>query len=366
MSRDLLRADTESPEGRRDAFIAATATAVPEHEVTREEVKAYFGKVFPLDGARLEAMMAIVDHSEIRRRFCILPVDELIRPRPLEQTSREYQEHAIRLGGAVARDCLGRAGMRPEDIDLILTVSCTGFMIPSLDAHLINDMGFRSNVRRLPITELGCGAGASAVAHAQEFLRSLPGRNVLIVAVELPSLTFQRQNLSQANLISTILFGDGAAAALVTGRAGMGPRILDAESFLFPRSIDAMGFDLKETGFHIVLSRDVPELIRSQIRGLVGCFLARNGLGLERVDAFVLHPGGRKLLASIEEELGLPRERTQPSWDVLREYGYLSSASVLFVLHEWLTKRRVAPGGHGLMAAFGPGFTAEQVLLEWT
>ena len=366
MSRNLSRVQSGIPESRRDACIAATATAVPEHAVTREEVKAYFGKVFPLNGARLEAMMAIVDHSEIRRRFCILPVDELIRQRPLEQTTREYRDHAIRLGRAVAHDCLGRAGMRPEDIDLILTVSCTGVIIPSLDAYLINDMGFRSNVRRLPITELGCAAGASAVARAQEFLQAFPGRNVLIVAVELPSLTFQRQNLSQANLISTILFGDGAAAALVTGRVGAGPRILDAESFLFPHSIDAMGFDLKESGFHIVLSRDVPELIRSQIRGLVGCFLARNGLGLERIDAFVLHPGGRKLLVSIEEELGLPRERTQPSWDVLREYGNLSSASVLFVLHEWLTKRRIAPGGHGLLAAFGPGFTAEQVLLEWT
>jgi len=365
VSRNLPRVLTRRPEGPGDAFIAATATAVPEHAVTREHVKTYFGKVFPLDGARLEAMMAVVDHSEIRRRFCIFPVDELIRPRTLEQTTREYRDHAIRLGRDVARDCLARGGMRPEDIDLILTVSCTGIMIPSLDAHLINDMGFRSNVRRLPITELGCAAGASAMAHAREFLRGFPGRNVLIVVVELPSLTFQRQNLSQANLISTILFGDGAAAALVVGRPRAGPRILDAESFLFPQSIEAMGFDLKETGFHIVLSRDIPELIRSRIRELVGCFLARNGLGPERIDAFVLHPGGAKLLASIEKELGLPRERTQPSWDVLREYGNLSSASVLFVLHEWLTKRRVAPGSHGLMAAFGPGFTAEQLLLEW-
>ena len=355
------------PEPRGEAFVAATATAVPEHVVTREEVKTYFGRVFPVTGPRLDAMMEIVDHSEIRRRFCILPVEELIRPRSLETLSAEYRAHAIRLGRRVAEDALARALLEPRDIDLIVTVSCTGFMIPSLDAHLVNAMGFRSNVRRLPITELGCAAGASAVAKAWEFLRAFPGGHVLVVAVELPSLTFQRGNLNQANLISTILFGDGAGAAVLSGRSdGTGPAILDAESYLFPDSIDAMGFDLKDTGFHIVLSRDVPELIRGRIRELTGCFLSRSGLAVGDVEAFVLHPGGRKLLQGIEDELGLTNGGTGPSWDVLREYGNLSSASVLFVLHEWLTKRRVSPGGFGLLAAFGPGFTAEQVLLRWS
>jgi alkylresorcinol/alkylpyrone synthase len=353
------------PEREAGTFVAATATAVPEHVVTREEVKAYFGQVFPVTGSRLDAMMEIIDNSEIRRRFCILPVEELVRPRSLEKLSEEYRRHAILLGRRVAQDALAKASLQPRDIDLIVTVSCTGVMIPSLDAHLVNDMGFRSSVRRLPITELGCAAGASAIAKAWEFLRAFPGGSVLVVAVELPSLTFQRGNLSQANLISTILFGDGAAAAVLSGRAGEGPRVLDVESYLFPDSIAAMGFDLKDTGFHIVLSRDVPELIRGRIRELARCFLSRNGLDFGDVEAFVLHPGGRKLLRAIEEELGLSDGLTGPSWDVLREYGNLSSASVLFVLHEWLTKRRVSPGGHGLMAAFGPGFTAEQVLLQW-
>jgi alkylresorcinol/alkylpyrone synthase len=348
-----------------EAVIAATATAVPEFVVTREEVKTYFGQVFPLEGARLDAMMAVVDNSAIRQRFCILPVEELIQPRSLERISQQYQEHAIRLGRLVAGECLERAHMRPEDIDLIITVSCTGVMIPSLDAHLANAMGFRSNVRRLPITELGCAAGAAAVARGRDFLLAFPRAKVLVVAVELASLTFQRGSLSQANLISSILFGDGAAAAVMTGDNVPGPRVLDAESFLFPGSIDAMGFDLKETGFHIVLSRDVPDMIRGRIRHLVDCFLARQGLVPEEIDAFVLHPGGRKLLLAVEEELALPRQRTQPSWDVLSEYGNLSSASVLFVLHEWMTKRRVAAGSLGLMAAFGPGFSAEQLFLRW-
>jgi alkylresorcinol/alkylpyrone synthase len=348
-----------------EAVIAATATAVPEFVVTRDEVKTYFGQVFPLEGSRLDAMMAVVDNSGIRQRFCVLPVDELIRPRSLEKISEQYREHAIRLGRAVATQCLERARMRPEDIDLIITVSCTGVMIPSLDAHLVNAMGFRSNVRRLPITELGCAAGASAIARGRDFLLAFPRGRVLIVAVELASLTFQRGSLTQANLISSILFGDGAGAAIMCGQDVPGPRVLDAESYLFPDSIDAMGFELKETGLHIVLSRDVPDMIRSRIRELVHCFLARHRVAPAEIEAFVLHPGGRKLLAAIEEELALPRESTQPSWDVLAEYGNLSSASVLFVLHEWLTGRPPAPGRLGLMAAFGPGFTAEQLLLQW-
>ncbi len=348
-----------------EAVVAATATAVPEFVVTREVVKTYFGQVFPLEGSRLDAMMGVVDNSGIRQRFCVLPVDELIRPRSLDKISQQYQEHAIRLGRAVATECLERARVRPEEIDLMITVSCTGVMIPSLDAHLVNAMGFRSNVRRLPITELGCAAGASAIARGRDFLLAFPRGKVLIVAVELASLTFQRGSLTQANLISSILFGDGAAACVMAGQDAPGLRVLDAESYLFPDSIDAMGFVLKETGLHIVLSRDVPDMIRGRIRDIVRHFLERNAMAPGDIEAFVLHPGGRKLLAAIEDELALPRERTQPSWDVLAEFGNLSSASVLFVLHEWLTRRRPAPGSLGLMAAFGPGFTAEQVLLQW-
>ncbi len=345
--------------------IAATATAVPPYVVTREEVKAYLQYVFPLEANRLEAMMAIVDNSQVKRRYCIHPVDYVIQPRPLSQISREYQEHAVQLGRQVACESLTRADMKPADIDLIITVSCTGVMIPSLDAHLINELGFRSDVRRLPITELGCAAGAAALSRAWEYLRAFPEATALIVAVELPSLTFQRANVSQANLISSVLFGDGAAAAVVTGRPAHGPRVLDTQSYLFPQSLDAMGFDLKETGFHIVLSKDVPQMIREKIKGLITSLLNRHALSPERISRFILHPGGQKLLLYMEEELGLSRTDTQFSWDVLSQYGNLSSASVLFVLHECLTKKNASPGEYGLLAAFGPGFSAEMVLLQW-
>jgi alkylresorcinol/alkylpyrone synthase len=193
---------------------------------------------------------------------------------------------------------------------------------------------------------------------------------VLLIAVELPTLTFQRKDLSQANLISAILFGDGAAAAVITGRERSGPHIIDSESFLFPDSLDAMGFDLRDSGLHIVLSKEVPQMIRKRIGGLVDGFLARNSLRRGDLRAYILHPGGQKLLSFIEQELGLCRGLTQPSWDVLRDFGNLSSATVLFVLHQWLATERgddgLRPGDLGLLAGFGPGFSAEMLLLQWT
>ena len=294
--------------------------------------------------------------------------DEWIRSRTgiRERHIAGEQDTTATLGLKAAQRALEIADILPTDIDMIITVSCTGFMIPSLDAHLINLIGFRSDVRRLPITELGCAAGAMALTRAAEFIRAFPDKTVLIVSVELATLTFQRGDLSQANLISTVLFGDGAAAAVVTGRRMAGPRIVDSRTYNFPNSLDAMGFDLRDSGFHIILSKDVPQMIRERIRGLVDSFLADHSLTLDKIAAFVLHPGGQKLLAFIEEQLGLCRCQTQLSWDVLAQYGNLSSATILFILHEWLTKKSMNAGDYGLATAFGPGFSAEMLLLQWT
>jgi alkylresorcinol/alkylpyrone synthase len=352
-------------QSRGTGSIACVATALPAHTMSREEVKSYMRAVFPLDERRLRALYGVVDNSRIEKRHSIFPLDYFIEPRPLKQITAEYQEHAIGLGRQAVCSALSAAGLHAADIDLFITVSCTGVMIPSLDAYLMNDLGFRPGARRLPITELGCAAGAAALGHAWQFLRGFPEGRVLVLAVELPTLTFQRNDLSQANLISCALFGDGAAAAVVTGEKTAGPRMMGAGSFLFPQSLDAMGFDLRETGFHIILAREVPDLIRSRIRQLVGDFLEQHGRRKEEIEAWVLHPGGQKLLAYVEQELELAPEQTQPSWDVLREYGNLSSASVLFVLERWLSQHAVRAGAPGLLMGFGPGFSAEMVLLEW-
>ena len=347
------------------ATIAGTATAVPPYLLTRDIVKHHIKDVFALDGKRLEAIHTVIDNSQIDQRHSVFPVEYIIEPRPLAQINNEYREKAFELGRQAATDALAKAELAPTDVDLLMTVSCTGVMIPSLDAYLATAMGFRSDVRRLPVTELGCAAGAAGLAHAGEYLRAFPDRTALLVAVELPTLTFQRKDFSQANLISAVLFGDGAAGVVVTGRDAVGPRIVASECYLFPDSLDAMGFDLRDSGFHIVLSKDVPQLIREKVKEISEGFLSRQGLRREDISAFILHPGGQKLLSFMEAELGLTRADTEFSWDILRRFGNLSSASVLFILQEWLSKREMPSGSYGLLMAFGPGFTAEMILLQW-
>jgi alkylresorcinol/alkylpyrone synthase len=333
--------------------------------MARQDVKQTIQHVFSLESRKLAAVLAIIDNAEIEQRYSAFPLDYLAQPRSLTETSLEYQEHAVGLGRQVTMDCLAQAGIASSEVDLLVTVSCTGYMIPSLDAYLINALGFRPDVRRLPITELGCIAGAMALSRAYEYVLAYPAANALVVAVELPSLTLQRNDHSQANLVSCALFGDGAAATLITGRDTRGARILDTASCLVPDTLDAMGFDLRDDGFHMVLSREVPRILRDQVGDLTRSFLKSHGLYPEEIGACVLHPGGRKILDYLEEELGITREQTQPSWDVLRDYGNLSSATILFVLREWMTQRAAAPGTYGLVAGFGPGLSVELLLVQW-
>jgi alkylresorcinol/alkylpyrone synthase len=355
--------------------IASIATAVPPFSATQEDVKAAFAPLFALSGGRREAALALYDRSEIETRHSVLPLDEVGVARSLTETMSIYATHARALGERVARDCLRRADVSPAQVDLLISVSCTGVMIPSVDAYLMDALGTRRDVTRLPITELGCVGGAASVARAFDYLRGYPDRRVLVVSVELPSLSLQRRDLSLDNLVASALFGDGAAAVLMVGdntpeaagAAGrVGPvRVKETLCHTRPASTAALGFDLRDDGFHAVLARNVPAHVREDLGELVARLAARAGLDPAALGAFVLHPGGKKILGAAEEALGLPRDRTQPSWDVLREHGNQSSASVLFVLEKWMTDRRPPAGTWGVMGAFGPGLTTELALLEW-
>jgi alkylresorcinol/alkylpyrone synthase len=349
--------------------IVQTATAVPAHILDQDSIKRALCELLPLPPRKLEAALGLFDHALVDRRYSVLPIDQLRARRSLTATTHIYREHAVTLARTVAERCLADAGVPARDVDLVISVSCTGVMIPSLDAHLANDLPLRPDVRRIPITELGCVAGAAALNRAHDYLRGHPEGHVLIVAVELPTLSFQHDDVSTAQLVSTALFGDGAAAALLTGcprgREPRGARMLTTRSHLFPDSLDDLGFELRDDGFHVLLAKDLPAKLGAELSGVVDQMLAGVELRRQDLTSFVLHPGGRKILAALAEALAIERPQMQPSWDVLREHGNVSSAAVLFVLDRWLRRHRPPAQAYSLLGAFGPGLTAELCVLQW-
>jgi alkylresorcinol/alkylpyrone synthase len=345
--------------------ILHTATALPAHLLPQESVKRSLCELLPMPEHRKAAVMALFDHALVDTRHSVLPLLRLRERRSLTETTAIYREHAVSLGREVTERCLREADVPARAIDLVISVSCTGVMIPSLDAHLANDLGLRPDVKRLPITELGCVAGAAALGRAHDFLRGYPEGHVLVVAVELPTLSFQRDDVSTPQLVSTALFGDGAAAALLTGRPRGPVSILDNQSHLFPDTLDHLGFELRDDGFHVLLAKDLPERLRAGLCRVVDGLLERGGLARRDLEVFALHPGGRGSPSALAEALALQPRHLQPSWDVLRDHGNVSSAAVLFVLDRWLRRQRPPAGTPGLLAAFGPGLTAEMCVLRW-
>ena len=348
------------------ATLCTSATAHPPYRYDQDDVLAALPLWLNKEERLLSLALRVFQNAAVQTRYGCRPLLDLAHPLSLTETSRLYRHYTCTLGEQVTHACLEQAGVDPRTVDLILTTSCTGFMIPSLDAYLANALGFSPHVKRLPVTELGCAAGAAALARAFDYLSAFPHHTVLVVAVELPSLTFQLHNLSPANVVSSTLFGDGAAAILLSGEPIAGkPQILATESTLFPQTTNLMGFDLKDSGFHIVLSAEIPEVVCTEVPSLVERFLNRHSLRLADLSHFLLHPGGRRVLDGLSQCLGLSTEHTRISRAILRDYGNLSSAAVLFILDRFLAAEHTRPGDLGLLLAFGPGFSAETLLLRW-
>jgi alkylresorcinol/alkylpyrone synthase len=348
----------------------------------------------------------------VSRRFTVRLPEWYLAHTALGERNAVYREEMVRLCERAARAALAGAGVEAASVGLIISTSCTGLMIPSVEATLINRMGFAPTTRRRPLTELGCAAGAAAIGQAADHLRAHPGEAVLIVSAELASLTAQVSDLSMANIVSVALFGDGAAATVMVGErfplpaggaegpiaanggsggtpgnggnggngegadgpAGSGQvdrparrpaRVLASRSVLFPESEDMMGFDLTAGGLKIFLLPKVPRFLRRELPRALAPFLEENGLRRRDLSHFLLHPGGRKVLAGLAERLALSPAQTRLSWKVLHDYGNLSSATVLFLLHHFEREETPRPGQYGLLAAVGPGFCAELVLLQW-
>jgi alkylresorcinol/alkylpyrone synthase len=347
--------------------ILATSTAYPPHYYSQREVVdallAFWGHE-KMTGAVLERLHT---RTGVEGRYFSRPLDQYADLNTWGKTNDVFIEVAQELGERVIDCALKQSGFRREQIGAVFFVTVTGVASPSIDARLVNRMGLSRHIRRNPIFGLGCVAGAAGLTRAADYVRAYPDQIAVLLSVELCSLTWQRDDVSVANLISSGLFGDGAAAVLVAGAnvPRRGPRILASHNVFYPDTEDVMGWNISEKGFRIVLSPDVPKVVRENLGRDVDAFLARQGLTRNDIGSWIMHTGGPKVLEATAAALDLPREALDVSWEALRRVGNLSSASVLVVLDEIMKHRRPAPGTRSVLAAMGPGFCAEMLLLEW-
>jgi len=300
-------------------------------------------------------------------RHLALPIEEYETLTTWGKANDAWIRVAQEVGGRAVLDALEKAGLSTADVDALIFVTVTGVATPSIDARLMNRLKLPSRVKRMPIFGLGCVAGAAGIARAADYVKGHPDEVAVLLSVELCSLTLQPEDLSIPNLIASGLFGDGAAAVVVTGddRGPEGPRIVDTRSVFYSDSERVMGWDISETGFKIVLSSDVPTVAREKLQPDVDAFLADHGLTRADITSWVCHPGGPKVLEAMHEALELPDGALDVTWRSLREVGNLSSTSVLLVLEETLANHRPSPGSWGMLIAMGPGFCSELVLLRW-
>jgi alkylresorcinol/alkylpyrone synthase len=304
--------------------------------------------------------------ARVSGRYLALPIEEYEHMGSFQKSNDVWIRVGLELGEAAIREALEQAGLVPTDIDHIFFVTVTGIAVPSLDARLVNRLGLRSDIKRTPLFGLGCVAGAAGLARAADYLRAWPEQVAVLVCVELCSLTVQRDDASVANLVGSGLFGDGAAAVVMGGaERARSPQILATRSVFYPNTERIMGWDVVDTGFKIVLSGGVPDLVLQHVGRDVDAFLASQGLSRAQVKHVIAHTGGPKVLLAMAKALSLPAGALQRSWDSLEKVGNLSSASVLFVLRELLDSGEARPGDFGLLLALGPGFCSELVLLRW-
>ena len=359
----------------------SVATALPAHVASQSDARALAARMFE-EGLDPEdrRLIGVFDSSGIETRHFCMPLDWYAEARTFGEMNARYIEHALALASGASLRALERAGLEPADVDHVVFISSTGLSTPSVDARLANVIGFRSDVRRTPIWGLGCAGGAAGIARARDFALADPGARVLLVALELCSLTFQRRDFDRRNLVASALFADGAAAAVIAGAAARVPgtngngatngaaahalELVASRSMLWPDTLDVMGWDVDERGLHVIFSRDIPTIVRDWVRPNLDAFLASNDMRLEQLSHVVAHPGGPKVLAAYAEALGLPPEAFRHAREVLRACGNMSSPTCLFVLERALAAGDIRAGETAVLAALGPGFSSELVLMR--
>ncbi len=349
-----------------DTRIHTVVKQLPEYSRDTREILPFVSDWLADQDDRFKRkVLKIFEGAAVDKRYGIMDIEEVFKPTSFEEKNAIYVREIKKLGEQVLEKALEKSGWEADSLDYIITVSCTGIMIPSLDAYLVNALNLRRDIVRLPVTKMGCAAGVSGLIYASNFLKAHPGKRAAVIAVESPTATFQHNDYSMANMVSAAIFGDGASCALLSSEMdGAGPRILGEEMYHFRDATHLMGFDLTNTGLKMILDPAVPETIAEHFPRIIYPFLEKYGSSIEKVKHLIFHPGGKKIVQTVEQLFGEMGKKIDDTSETLRLYGNMSSATVLYVLERFMEKE-IPRGDQGLILSFGPGFSAQRVLLEW-
>ncbi|QOD59762.1 type III polyketide synthase [Polaribacter haliotis] len=310
-------------------------------------------------------VIKLFEGAAVDKRYSIMDPEEVFTAASFEEKNDIYAREVVQLAEKSLKKSLEKASLKPTDIDYIITVSCTGIMIPSVDAYLINSLGMNQDIVRLPVTEMGCAAGVSGIIYAKNFLKANPNKRAAVIAVEAPTATFQLDDFSMTNIVSAAIFGDGASAVILSSyEEDKGPTIVDEAMYHFYDATNMMGFKLVNSGLQMILDKEVPQKISDHFPAIIHPFLEKNNLTIDDIDHLIFHPGGKKIVQTVEALFGVLGKNIDDTKEVLRAYGNMSSATVLYVLERFMD-RNPAKGERGIMLSFGPGFSAQRILLEW-
>lgn len=354
--------------------IASIGTASPPYEVGQKETREFAEKLFSNSFADLERLLKVFQSAEIEKRSFCMPREWFEKEHSWEEKNTLFVQNAICLSAEAINCCLRQVNLKSTEIDALLLITSTGISTPSIDAYLYNLLALKPDLIRIPIWGLGCAGGVSGIARGMELASAYPESKILVCCVEICGLTFVYNDHSKANLIATSLFADGAAAALIMGdkvkytdnigQPGFTPQIIGSQSYTWPDTLDIMGWDIQNEGMMVVFSKDIPSLVTKNMRQQVENFLHKKNLIVDDISRYITHPGGMKVLKAYEQALDLKFDALDLPREILKNHGNMSSCTVLFVLKEEL-KRKHNTGEYGLMLTLGPGFSCEQVLLQW-